>query len=189
MGRGPISLRVAPTLLERNANACILARVPAVYLPRSRRDSRKRQPHTSVPAEIGLHEPCQSKNLASGRVNQPKLRNLPGLFVLGNAPLLAISRTIAVRFFQDGRAHKVASARVFKKTAQKNTVFAKNIICFSSLNSHSQFFIEFPSKITKRGTFNAGIFEQLMDTFPHPRRIRNRQRQFNESHHAKYTFS
>ena len=92
-------------------------------------------------------------------------------------------------FFKTAGRTRLLEHEFSKKPRKKNTVFAKNNICFSSLNSHSQFFIEFPSKITKRGTFNAGIFEQVMDTFPHPKRIRNRQRQFNESHHAKYTFS
>jgi len=109
--------------------------------------------------------------------------------MLGNALILTVPRTTTVRFFKTAGRTRLLEHEFSKKSAQKNTVFAKNNICFSSLNSHSQFFIEFPSKITKRGTFNAGIFEQLMDTFPHPRRIRNRQRQFNESPHAKYTFS
>lgn len=69
-----------------------------------------------MPAEIGLHEPCQIKNLPVGRTTEPKLRKLPGVFVLGNAPILAISRTITVRFLGHGLARKVASTRVFKET-------------------------------------------------------------------------
>ena len=36
--------------------------------------------------------------------------------MLGNAPILAISRTITVRFLGHGLARKVASTRVFKET-------------------------------------------------------------------------
>ena len=85
--RGPNCLRVALTLLERNANACILARVLAGYLPRSLRDFGERKPHASAPAEVGLHKPCQVKNSAAGRVNEPKLKNLPGSPMLSNAPV------------------------------------------------------------------------------------------------------
>ncbi|MDA9710918.1 hypothetical protein N9U42_00975 [Luminiphilus sp.] len=69
-----------------------------------------------MPAEIGLHEPCQIKNLPVGRNAEPKLRKLPAVFVLDNAPILAISRTITVRFLGHGLARKVALTRVFKET-------------------------------------------------------------------------
>ena len=103
--------------------------------------------------------------------------------MLGNALILAVSRTTTVRFFTTVWRKRLFDYELSKKARKKIT------FVFTHLTPVPNFLSDSPSQITKRGTFNAGIFERLMDTFPHPRRIPNRQRKFNESPHAKYTFS
>ena len=109
--------------------------------------------------------------------------------MLGNALILAISRTTTVRFFKTAGRTRLLEHEFSKKARKKIRYLQKITFVFTHLTPIPNFLSDSPSKITKRGTFNAGIFEQLIDTFPHPRRIPNRQRKFNESPHAKYTFS
>ena len=110
-----------------------MARVLAGYKPRSLRDSGERKPHDSAPAEVGVHKPCQVKNSAAGLVNEPKLKNLPGSPKLSNAPVLAFSRTIMVRFFKMAGRASLSRREFSKKTPRKKSALAENYIGFLNL--------------------------------------------------------